>query len=61
MRIHDISVPLSDATVPWQGVTVPWAHQEFFVDVRRGDPVTGSWWTWAKPARPTRPSRRGSA
>ena len=45
MRIHDISIPLSDATVPWQGVTVPWAHQEFFVDVRRGDPVTGSWWS----------------
>lgn len=45
MRIHDISVPLGDATVPWRGVTVPWAHQEFFVDVRRGDPVTGSWWS----------------
>lgn len=45
MKIHDISVPLSDATVPWEGVTVPWAHQEFFVDIRRGDPVTGSWWS----------------
>lgn len=45
MRIHDISVPLSDRTVPWQGVTVPWVHQEFFVDIRRGDPVTGSWWS----------------
>ncbi len=45
MRILDISVPLSDATVPWEGVTVPWAHQEFFVDIRRGDPVTGSWWS----------------
>jgi arylformamidase len=44
VRIHDISVPLSEATVPWKGVTVPWASQEFFVDVRRGDPVTGSWW-----------------
>ena len=45
MRIHDISVPLSAATVPWEGVAVPWAHQEFFADVRRGDGVTGSWWS----------------
>lgn len=44
MRIIDISVPLSDATVPWEGVTVPWAHREVFVDIERGDPVTGSWW-----------------
>lgn len=44
MTIHDISVPLSAATVPWEGVTVPWAEQEFFVDIRRGDSVTGSWW-----------------
>lgn len=45
MKIHDISVPLSDATVPWEGVTVPWAHQEFFVHVNQGHGITGSWWS----------------
>lgn len=45
MRIHDISIELSEKTVAWAGVEVPWVRQEFFGDVAKGDLVTGSWWS----------------